>query len=96
MTSRVGTPLSPRNYARLFENLTQKAGLPRIKLHAMRHITATLTKDMPEKDAQLFFGHANISTTRDIYQHGTKSIQRTSVAKLERQLLKGQADGSKP
>ena len=96
VTSRVGTPLSPRNYARLFENLTQKAGLPRIKLHAMRHITATLTKDMPEKDAQLFFGHANISTTRDIYQHGTKSIQRASVAKLEKQLLKGQADGSKP
>jgi site-specific recombinase XerC len=37
IASKSGTPLEPRNLARCFNALTKKAGLPHIKIHAMRH-----------------------------------------------------------
>jgi site-specific recombinase XerD len=40
--SEVGTPLEPRNLTRCFHNLAKKAGLPKIKIHAMRHTFATI------------------------------------------------------
>jgi integrase len=89
VVSEAGTPLEPRNLARLFHNLTKKVGLPRIKLHATRHITATLLKNenMPDKDMQLFFGHARITTTQNIYQHGTPEIQGSAVSSVGMRLL---------
>lgn len=89
VTSRNGLPLEPRNFKRIFDDLARKAELPQIKIHAMRHISATLLKDenVPDKDAQLFFGHANISTTKAIYQHATKSIQSAAVCAIEKRLL---------
>jgi Site-specific recombinase XerD len=87
--SEVGTPLEPRNLSRCFNILTQKAGLPRIKIHAMRHTAATFLKDLnvPVKDAQLILGHSNISTTLNIYQHGTSETHRAAISAMENRLL---------
>lgn len=89
ITSRAGTPLEPRNLARCFHELTKKAGLPRIRIHDTRHMAATFLKDLnvPVKDAQLILGHANISTTLNIYQHGTPETQRTAISGIETMLL---------
>ena len=89
VVSEAGTPLEPRNLNRLFDILIAKAGLPRITIHAMRHTAATDMKDLgvPEKDAQLMLGHANIITTQNIYQKGTYATQRAAVVAIENRRL---------
>ena len=91
--SEVGTPLEPRNLARCFNILTKKAKLPRIKIHAMRHTAATVLKDLnvPLKDAQLILGHSNISTTLNVYQHGTPETIRAAIFAIEERLFPHQA-----
>lgn len=90
--SGAGTPLEPRNLARSFHLLADKLGLPRIKLHATRHTAATILKELnvPVKDVQLILGHANISTTLNIYQHGTTETQRNALCAVGERLLGNQ------
>ena len=89
VSSRAGTPLEPRNLARIFYELIKKANLPRIRIHDTRHMAATFLKDLnvPVKDAQLILGHSNISTTLNIYQHGSPETQRTAMVSVENLLL---------
>lgn len=88
VVSETGTPLEPRNLTRCFNILLKKAGLPRIKVHAMRHTAATILKDLniPVKDAQLILGHSDISTTLNIYQHGTPETHRIAISAVENRL----------
>ena len=78
------TPISARNLMRSFHNHINQAGLPRITIHTMRHTTATLLKNMnvPVKDVQLILGHADISTTLKIYQHGDEDAKRSALVAL--------------
>jgi integrase len=89
VVSRVGTPLEPKNLERCFYDLTEKAGLPRITMHAMRHTAATVLKDLnvPVKDVQLILGHSDIATTLSIYQHGTAETHRTALSAVGERLL---------
>ena len=41
-TSRLGTPLEPRNMLRDFRRVADKAGLPRLRFHGLRHSAASL------------------------------------------------------
>lgn len=83
--SEAGTPLEPQNLLRSFRILTKKVGLPQIKLHALRHLAATILKDLkvPTKDIQLILGHADSSTTLKFYQHGTKKTMDSAIASME-------------
>ncbi|MFK0249746.1 tyrosine-type recombinase/integrase [Amycolatopsis azurea] len=87
-TSQNGTPLDPRNFSRLFTRLCETAGVRVITVHAMRHTTATILKDLgvPDRDAQLIFGHSRITTTQEIYQHGNMRSRRVAVEQLEQVL----------
>jgi integrase len=92
LRSRSDTPLEPKNLERCFFLLTEKAGLPRITIHAMRHIAATALKDLEGvhvsiRDVQLILGHADPSTTMRIYQHGTPEVQRTALTAVGTHLL---------
>jgi len=91
--SKVGTPIEPRNLRRYFDTLLEETGLPRITVHAMRHTAATVLKDLnvPVKDAQLILGHSDISTTLNIYQHGTPETHRAAISAIENRLLGEQA-----
>ena len=73
-TSTTDTPINPGNLQRSFNLMTKQAGLPKIKIHELRHTTSTLLKDLnvPMKDIQKILGHANISTTMNIYTHSTE------------------------
>jgi integrase len=46
-------------------------GVHRIRVHAVRHTTASLLKDLgvPARDAQIILGHAHVTTTQQIYAH---------------------------
>jgi integrase len=85
----VGKATAPKSLEATFHVLTKRAGLPRIKIHAMRHTAATVFKDnnVPVKDVQMILGHANISTTLNIYQHGSPENYAAAISAMENQLL---------
>ena len=89
--SENGTPVDPKNYYKNFVALTKTAGLPRIALHHLRHGAATLIKDMggTPKDTQELLGHAHITTTQQIYQHGSLDVQRAVVDRVAQTVLAG-------
>jgi integrase len=62
-------PGDPANLHNDFLKILEKAGLPRIGFHDLRH-TATslmLNKDVPVSTVSKHLGHAKPSTTIDIY-----------------------------
>jgi integrase len=62
--------------------------LRRIRLHDLRHTTATLLKALgvPPKDAQVILGHAHITTTNQIYTHADEASKREALSKLNKLL----------
>lgn len=79
-----GNPVEASNFNRTFHREREQLGLPRITMHALRHTAATLLKNLgvPIKDVQLILGHANISTTLAIYQHGDEQAQNEAVMNI--------------
>ena len=57
-TTRTGRPVEPRNLVRSFTRICDNAGLRKIHVHALRHTTASLLKDLgvPARDAQIILG----------------------------------------
>ncbi len=88
--SSTGTPIEPKNLVRDFHQLREDAGLPRITVHHTRHIAATLLKNLgvPARDAQLILGHAQVTTTQQIYQHADIDGQTRALERMG-QLLTG-------
>ena len=71
-TTEVGTPINPSNLRkRSFAPLLQKASLPRLRFHDLRHTCATLllSKNIHPKYVQELLGHATVSITLDTYSH---------------------------
>ena len=56
---------------RSFIRICEDNSIRKIRLHAIRHTTASLLKDLgvPARDVQIILGHAHISTTQQIYTH---------------------------
>ncbi|MCW2538730.1 MAG: site-specific recombinase XerD [Frankiales bacterium] len=94
--SRAGTAIEPNNFGRRFQLAVAASGLPRVTPHHLRHTTATLLKNagVPARDTQLILGHAHISTTQQLYQHGDLEGQRRGLSAIERALTAG-LDGSR-
>jgi integrase len=70
--SKVGTPINPTNLRRRsFAALLQRANLPKIRFHDLRHTCATLllSRNVHPKYVQELLGHANIAITLDTYSH---------------------------
>ena len=69
--SSVGTPGDPSNLRADFLKVLDKAGLPRIRFHDLRHTAASLmlNNDVPVMTVSKRLGHAKPSTTLDIYGH---------------------------
>ena len=87
-TTRSGNPVEPRNLARSFERLRDAGGLRSIRLHDLRHTTATLLKDLrvPPRDTMEILGHARITVTMEIYTAADDGSRRDAISKLS-QLL---------
>ncbi len=67
-TSGVGTLINPTNLRRRsFAPLLQRAGLPQIRFHDLRHTCATLllTRNVHPKYVQELLGHATVAITPD-------------------------------
>jgi integrase len=70
-TTAVGTPIHPRNDYRAFRRLIEKAGLRRVRLHDLRHTTASLllAQGVSARVAMEMLGHSQISVTMNTYTH---------------------------
>ena len=69
--SGIGTPLLGGNLNRAFKATLQRAGLPSIRFHDLRHTCATLLlrQGVNPKYVQELLGHSDISITLNVYSH---------------------------
>lgn len=90
--SEVHTPMHPRGFLRTYKGLLEKAGLPSVSLHALRHSYATMLLAAGEnpKVVQEMLGHSSISTTLGIYSKVLPSLKQQASLKVEN-ILRGQS-----
>ena len=76
--TQIGTPINPNNLTRSYNIIVERAGLPRIRLHDLRHthVTLLLSNQVPAKVVSERIGHASTKTTLDIYQHVSEEMQQ--------------------
>jgi len=89
-TTNQGNYIHPRSFQRSFDMLLKKAGLPKIRLHDMRHSTASLLiiNGTDLRSVSDILGHANTRVTTDIYLHSTMANKRQAVNMLDGLLSK--------
>jgi integrase len=83
-TTRTGRPVEPRNLLRSFRRICDHHDLRLIKVHHLRHTTATLLKNLgvPARDAQLILGHSRLAVTLEIYTHEDRQAQRDALGRI--------------
>jgi integrase len=82
----VGRPINASNLLRQqFDPLLQRAGVPRIRFHDLRHTYATIAlgRGVPLKVVSDTLGHSSIAITADAYMHVTPSISRAAADAMD-------------
>jgi integrase len=81
-----GLPLDPDGVTGAFVRLASVAGLPHIRLHSLRHSSASLmlAAGVNAKVVSERLGHSSISVTMDLYSHVAPGIQEDAAERLER------------
>jgi integrase len=76
-----GTMVHPERFSRGFLEAVARIGLPRIRLHDLRHGWATyaLQAGIHPKVVQERLGHANIAITLDTYSHVTAGLHEEAA-----------------
>ena len=79
-----GRPFDPDRVTHLFGVAVRTAGVPRIRLHDVRHTAASLalSAGVHPKVVSERLGHASIAITLDIYSHVLPSMQEDAAARL--------------
>jgi integrase len=70
-----------------FYRVLKKAGLPKLRIHDLRHTTSTLLQldlGQPEKLVQELLGHENIEMTRGKYTHANRNALRKMMEEVDR------------
>ncbi len=75
----------------MFVRSAERAGLPAIRLHDVRHsyASAALAANVPAKVVSERLGHANIAITLDTYSHVLPALQEDAAAKVAALILGG-------
>ena len=84
-----GTNLRLRSFVPLLE----RAGLPPVRFHDLRHSAATLAllQGVNPKVVSEMLGHSSVSLTLDVYSHVLPSLQADAAAKMEALFAVGRA-----
>jgi len=77
-----GTPWNPERISSAFDRLVIATGLPRIRLHDLRHTHAThlLAAGTNVRVASERLGHASVAFTLDVYAHALPGQQASAAA----------------
>ena len=81
-----GEPVRPALVSRRFERTVADLGLPMIRLHDLRHTSASLGLAAGESLVEVSrrLGHSSVAVTGDIYSHLDPSLTRASADRLAR------------
>jgi integrase len=91
-----GAPIHPDLMTRWFEQHSRAAGLPRIRLHDVRHsyASAALAAGVPAKVISERLGHATVGFTLDTYSHVLPGLDAAAAQAVAQLILRG--NGTRP
>ena len=77
-TDEIGRPVRPEWFSKEFGRIVEASGVPRIRLHDVRHTYATLAlkAGVHAKVVSERLGHSSIAITLDLYSHVTPGMAR--------------------
>lgn len=80
-----GKPMDGTALTKRFQNLLEKHGLPKMRFYSLRHTFATMCRSAGVHlgDIQDLLGHADISTTKNMYTHIEIEPLQKAIDKLE-------------
>jgi integrase len=87
-----GMPLHPKGFSAMFERAVKGSGLPRVRLHDLRHTWATLAlaAGVPAKVVSERLGHVTIAMTMNVYSHVLPGMQADAAEKVAALIFGGQ------
>jgi integrase len=83
-TREDGTPYRPEYLTHLFRRLVEAADLPRIRLHDLRHTSASLAlaAGIPVKVVSARLGHSSTVITSDLYTHVIPAVAQDAADQI--------------
>jgi len=80
-----GIPFDPSTVSHTFVRILERAGLPHIRFHDLRHTHATLLLEagVHPKIVQERLGHSSIAVTIDTYSHVVPGLQEMAARRIE-------------
>lgn len=87
-TDQIGRPLTYSSIRYAHRRVCERAGLPRIRVHDLRHSCATLLASVgvSPKVVSGMLGHASVEITLDLYSHVQPDMQVEAINRLTRLL----------
>jgi len=81
-----GSPLRPEYVLRRFRELSEEAGVPRVRIHDLRHLAATLmiASGVPLAVASKMLRHSQVGITAGLYSHLTREASHSAADGLPR------------
>lgn len=85
-TKEDGTPLFPDSISKWFTTFVKRSGLPPVTVHSLRHTYASLmiAEGTPLVNVSHSLGHAQVSTTTNIYAHVIAAAEARAAAVSDR------------
>lgn len=83
-TTEFGEPCDPRNALRALQVAAERADMPGVGLHTLRHtaVALMLTHGVPISTVSRIMGHASIQVTVDLYGHVSPDVARDAFDAL--------------
>ncbi|MFR1988282.1 MAG: tyrosine-type recombinase/integrase [Prevotellamassilia sp.] len=83
-------PTEPRTYRNYYHRLMKRLNIPRLKYHGLRHSFATrcIESNCDYKTVSVLLGHANITTTLNLYVHPNMEQKKRCITKMLKSLRK--------
>lgn len=80
-----GKPYMPDSLTQKWDRFMKKHGLKHIRLHDQRHSCTTMMIEagIDPKTVQTRIGHADVTTTMNIYTHCTKTMDQSAADKID-------------
>jgi integrase len=85
-----GLPVHPSSISQWFHGFVDRSGLPPVSIHSLRHTNATLliAGNVNIRTVSAHLGHAQTSTTMNIYAHAVQEAEIKAAEVLEISLSK--------
>jgi integrase len=83
-TTEVGTPIDVRNALRSWKKVLDRSGVGHFTIHNLRHSLATRMRELgvPLEDIADWFGHSNVSITKQFYADVTPLIMARTAEQI--------------